>query len=229
MTNTVITGSGSYIPEVEVDNISFIENPFCFDDGRRIQNDNQDVINKFQEITGIQARRYVNDSQSCSQIATIAAKRAIEDAGIEAEDIDMIIVAHNFGDVVKGSIQTDIVPSIVSVTDISVFDAPDNDIVALVASSCSASIFVAPLACTFKLSAKPVRVKFDAPLEFSFKSVVFTDKYSSEAPLVVRSSLSDVIKPLDFTSVAPDVENELYVVEEIITLAYSLFCQFPFM
>jgi len=114
MTNTVITGSGSYIPEVEVDNISFIENPFCFDDGRRIQNDNQDVINKFQEITGIQARRYVNDSQSCSQIATIAAKRAIEDAGIEAEDIDMIIVAHNFGDVVKGSIQTDIVPSIAS-------------------------------------------------------------------------------------------------------------------
>ncbi len=114
MLNTLITGSGSYIPEVEVDNLNFIENPFCFDDGRRIQHDNQEVIAKFQEITGIRARRYVEDSQSCSQIATIAGKRAIEDAGIDPEELDMIIVAHNFGDVIKGSIQTDIVPSIAS-------------------------------------------------------------------------------------------------------------------
>lgn len=114
MINTVITGSGSYIPEIEVDNVNFIENPFCFDDGRPIQNDNKQVIDKFQEITGIQARRYVNDSQSCSQIATIAGKRAIEDAGINPEELDMIIVAHNFGDVINGSNQTDIVPSIAS-------------------------------------------------------------------------------------------------------------------
>ena len=114
MINTLITGSGSYIPEVEVDNISFIENPFCFDDGRRIQNNNQEVIEKFQEITGIRARRYVDNSQSCSKIATIAGKRAIENSGINPEDLDMIIVAHNFGDVINGSIQTDIVPSIAS-------------------------------------------------------------------------------------------------------------------
>lgn len=114
MTNTVITGSGSYIPEVEVDNDNFIENPFCFNDGRRIQDNNHDVIEKFQEITGIRARRYVYDQQSCSQIATIAGKRAIEDAGINPEEIEMIIVAHNFGDVISGSNQTDIVPSIAS-------------------------------------------------------------------------------------------------------------------
>lgn len=114
MLNSLITGSGSYIPEVEVENISFIENPFCFDDGRRIQNDNTQVIQKFQEITGIQSRRYVHDNQSCSKIATISAIRAIENAGINKEEIDMIIVAHNFGDVIKGSNQTDIVPSIAS-------------------------------------------------------------------------------------------------------------------
>ncbi len=113
MTNTVIIGSGSYIPEVEIENVSFMENPFSFDDGRRIQNNNTDVIAKFQEITGIQSRRYVNKDQSCSQIAFISAKRAIEDAGIDPETIDMIIVAHNFGDVINdGSNQTDIVPSI---------------------------------------------------------------------------------------------------------------------
>ena len=114
MINSVITGSGSYIPEVEVENSSFIENPFCTDDGKRIQNDNQIVIDKFQEITGIQSRRYVRENQSCSQIASIAAKRAIEDAGINPEELDMIIVAHNFGDVISGSNQTDIVPSIAS-------------------------------------------------------------------------------------------------------------------
>lgn len=114
MTNSVITGSGSYVPEVEVENISFIENPFCFDDGRRIQNDNTRVIEKFQEITGIYSRRYVQDDQSCSQIASISAQRAIENAGIDQETIDMIIVAHNFGDVIKGSVQSDIVPSLAS-------------------------------------------------------------------------------------------------------------------
>lgn len=114
MRNTVITGSGSHIPEVEIENMNFIENPFCFEDGRRIQNNNQEVIEKFQEITGIRARRYVNDNESCSQIATLAAKRAIKNAEVDAESIDMIIVAHNFGDVIKGSNQTDIVPSIAS-------------------------------------------------------------------------------------------------------------------
>jgi len=114
MLNTVITGSGSHIPEVEIGNIDFIENPFCFQDGKRIQNNNHDVIEKFQEITGIQARRYVNDNESCSQIASLAAERAIKNADIDRETIDMIIVAHNFGDVIKGSNQTDIVPSIAS-------------------------------------------------------------------------------------------------------------------
>ena len=114
MLNTIITGSGSYIPEVEVDNTSFIENPFCLDGGGRIKNNNQEVIDKFEEITGIHARRYVNETQTCSQIASIAAKRAVQDAGISPEELDMIIVAHNFGDVVSGSNQVDIVPSIAS-------------------------------------------------------------------------------------------------------------------
>ncbi len=114
MINTVITGSGSYVPENEIENTNFNENPFCFDDGRRIQNTNAEVIEKFKDITGITARRYVNDNQSCSEIAFIAADRAIKDANIDPETIDMIIVAHNFGDVIKGSNQTDIVPSIAS-------------------------------------------------------------------------------------------------------------------
>ena len=109
-----IIGSGSYIPENEIENVEFIENPFSFPDGRRIQNSNSDTIDKFQEITGIRSRRYVDDNQTCSEIAFVAAERAIENAKIDKESIDCIIVAHNFGDVQKDSVQTDIVPSLAS-------------------------------------------------------------------------------------------------------------------
>lgn len=109
-----IIGTGSYLPDNEVENKEFIENPFSFSDGRRIQNSNSQTIEKFQEITGIKARRYVRDEQSCSEIAYIAAQKAIEDANIDKETIECIIVAHNFGDVQKNSIQTDIVPSLAS-------------------------------------------------------------------------------------------------------------------
>ena len=112
--NTIISGSGSYIPEVDVSNMNFMENPFCLEDGRRIQKDNQNVIEKFKEITGIHARKYVREDQSCSKIAAIAGEQAIRDSGIDRERIDMIIVAHNFGDVRNGSDQVDIVPNIAS-------------------------------------------------------------------------------------------------------------------
>ena len=44
----------------------------------------------------------------------MAAALAIEDAGIDPETIDQIIVAHNFGNVIAGTIQSDAVPSIAS-------------------------------------------------------------------------------------------------------------------
>jgi 3-oxoacyl-[acyl-carrier-protein] synthase-3 len=47
-------------------------------------------------------------------MATEASKLAIKDAGIDPETIDQIIVAHNFGNVIAGTIQSDAVPSIAS-------------------------------------------------------------------------------------------------------------------
>lgn len=49
-----------------------------------------------------------------SDLGAISAKLAIEDAGIDPETLDQIIVAQNFGDVKKGTIQTDNVPSLAS-------------------------------------------------------------------------------------------------------------------
>ena len=45
-------------------------------------------------------------------MAAIAAQRAIEDAGCDPETIDQIIVAHNFGNVIKHTIQTDAMPAL---------------------------------------------------------------------------------------------------------------------
>ena len=40
----------------------------------------------------------------------MAAEKAIKDAGVDPETLDYIILAHNFGDVKSGSIQSDILP-----------------------------------------------------------------------------------------------------------------------
>lgn len=109
---TIIKGSGSYIPSNEVTNTSFSENPFFMEDGKRVPGDNTTVINKFEEITGIQSRRYVSEDELNSKIAFIAAHKAILNADIDPETIDSIVVAHNFGDVITGTNQTDIMPSI---------------------------------------------------------------------------------------------------------------------
>ena len=114
MLNTIITGSGSYIPKIKVKNSDFAKSHFYKDNGEKIEGSSENIIKKFQKITGINARRYLKEDQSCSNIASLAGKKAIENSGIDPEEIDMIIVAQNFGDVIKGSNQTDNVPSIAS-------------------------------------------------------------------------------------------------------------------
>jgi 3-oxoacyl-[acyl-carrier-protein] synthase-3 len=112
--NVVISGTGSYIPNQLVSNKDFAKNEFYDEKGKVFDQPHDEIAEKFKAITGIEERRYVNDEQNASDIGTIAAKLAIEDAGIDQESIDQIIVAQNFGDVKKGTIQTDILPSIAS-------------------------------------------------------------------------------------------------------------------
>ena len=111
---TIISGTGSYIPSIVKTNQSFIDNTFYDEHGEIINTPNEEIVAKFKDITGIEERRYVEDNLNTSDMATKAASLAIEDAGIDPETIDQIIVAHNFGEVVAGSIQTDTIPSIAS-------------------------------------------------------------------------------------------------------------------
>jgi len=112
--NIKITGSGSYIPTEKVTNLDFAKHSFLNEDGSVFPYSNEVVAEKFLEITGIQERRYVSDDLVTSDIALIAAQRAIEAAKVDPETLDYIIFAHNFGNVKHAAIQADAVPTLAS-------------------------------------------------------------------------------------------------------------------
>ncbi|MBC7616599.1 MAG: ketoacyl-ACP synthase III [Pedobacter sp.] len=108
---SVITGTGSYIPENIISGNHFMEASF-FDNGVKLEKENTEIIHKFSEITEIVARRYADADLVNSDIATIAAQRAIDNAGIDRETLDHIIFCHNFGDVKAGSNRMDMLPAL---------------------------------------------------------------------------------------------------------------------
>lgn len=109
---STIKGTGSYIPPNKVKNTHFLKNEFYEADGQKINKSNQEVIDKFHEITTIAERRYVSDDLVTSDIAYFAAKDALESSNIDKESLDYIIVAHNFGDVKSDNKRSDIVPTL---------------------------------------------------------------------------------------------------------------------
>lgn len=75
-----IIGTGSFVPEKVLTNY----------DLEKIVDTSDEWI---KTRTGIVERRILEDDKATSYMATVAAKRAIDDAGIKIEDIDMIIVS----------------------------------------------------------------------------------------------------------------------------------------
>jgi len=111
--NVKIIGSGSCTPDSIVKNSDFSEHIFFNDLGEELKFP-ESVIGKFKDITGIEERRYSEKEYVASDLAYYAASQAIENAGIDSETIDYIIMAHNYGDVEFSSIQSDTVPSLAS-------------------------------------------------------------------------------------------------------------------
>ncbi len=110
--SSVITGTGSYIPSKRIRNEDFLINEFYDSDGKKLEKPNREIIDKFFEITTIGERRYVPDNLVTSDIASIAAGEALKSANINKEELDYIIVAHNFGDIKNDNRRKDIVPSL---------------------------------------------------------------------------------------------------------------------
>lgn len=80
-----ISGTGSYIPEKVLTNHDLSE---------MVETDDQWIV----ERTGIRERHIAAEGELTSDLAVKAAERALEDAGLVSEDIDMIIVATNTPD-----------------------------------------------------------------------------------------------------------------------------------
>ncbi len=111
--HTVIIGTGSSIPPKIVPNSDFLDNEFFMDYGQPVEpGTNEKVIGKFRQITDISERRYADDNVMASDLGTQAGANAIEDAGIDPESLDYVIVAHNFGDILADNRRSDFVPSL---------------------------------------------------------------------------------------------------------------------
>jgi 3-oxoacyl-[acyl-carrier-protein] synthase-3 len=110
---TKIIGTGSYLPPKIIDNEYFMNYQF-YDPVKKelIDKSNEEIITKFREITNIEQRRYVSENQVTSDIAAKAIEDACHSAGINKEDLDFIIIAHNFGDIYDGNVRSDMLPGI---------------------------------------------------------------------------------------------------------------------
>jgi len=109
-----ITGTGSYIPDVIEKNENFHQHQFLNADGTSIDYSNEVIVEKFKDITGIVERRYAKEHLTSSDLAFFAAEKAIANANIDPEELDYIIMAHNFGDVKSNTIQSDVLPCLAS-------------------------------------------------------------------------------------------------------------------
>ncbi len=79
MIHSQIIGSGGYSPDRIIKN-SFFDN--------LVENADEWIFSR----TGIRERRFAEEDQATSDLATIAARNAIQNAGINVEEIDCIIV-----------------------------------------------------------------------------------------------------------------------------------------
>ena len=109
-----IIGMGSYIPTKVVPNTHFLDWDFYDVNRKKIDTPNDIIIEKFKAITGIEERRWMQDDMVASDMAVIAAQRALDDSGINPDELDYIIAATNFGDVEHGNYFSDFMPAVAS-------------------------------------------------------------------------------------------------------------------
>jgi 3-oxoacyl-[acyl-carrier-protein] synthase-3 len=111
---SVIIGSGSYIPTRRIKNEDFLQHIFYDIEGKKLSKPNEEIIQRFSDITGMLERRYVTDDLVTSDIAFFAAEDALKSSGINGETLDYIIVAHNFGDIREDNRRSEFVPTLAS-------------------------------------------------------------------------------------------------------------------
>jgi len=110
---TRIIGTGSYLPPIVIKNDYFLNHEFYEPSKKKITDKtNEEIIQKFFEITNIAERRYIEDGQVTSDIAALAVQDACNSGGVDMESLEFIIVSHNFGDIREGNIRMDALPAL---------------------------------------------------------------------------------------------------------------------
>jgi 3-oxoacyl-[acyl-carrier-protein] synthase III len=89
-----IVGTGRYVPEIEVSNAELKARMAAIDPKLG------DVVDAFYDSTGIKRRWHAPRDWATSDVALPAAQKAIEAAGIRAEDLDMILLGTDTPDYV---------------------------------------------------------------------------------------------------------------------------------
>ncbi|MFN8953586.1 MAG: 3-oxoacyl-ACP synthase, partial [Burkholderiales bacterium] len=93
-----ILGTGSYLPEHRLTNADLAADLAL----QGVETSDDWIV----ERTGIRARHFAADHQACSDLATEAARKALQAAGLVASDIDLIIVGTSTPDMVFPSVAT---------------------------------------------------------------------------------------------------------------------------
>lgn len=90
---SVVRGTGHYLPERVVENVDFEKTLDTTDEWIRAR-------------TGIERRHFAAEGQSTSDLGIAAAKAALDNAGLTADDIDAIVVATSTPDLTFPSVAT---------------------------------------------------------------------------------------------------------------------------
>jgi 3-oxoacyl-[acyl-carrier-protein] synthase-3 len=111
---SVFTGTGCYVPVRQIKSEFFHHNEFYDSTGEKLLMPNEEITRKFEEITTITERRYAGDDEVTSDLALAAAQKALDAAGVDKEELDYIIFAHNFGETTKDNNRIDVLPTLAS-------------------------------------------------------------------------------------------------------------------
>jgi len=84
--HATIIGTGRYVPERIVDNEEFKQHM------EKVSPKLPEVVDKFEATSSIKLRRYAPDDWVTSDLAVAAGQDALKDAGLKAEDLDMVLV-----------------------------------------------------------------------------------------------------------------------------------------
>lgn len=114
-TNSVVVGTGSYLPQNVITNDHFLQHAFYRKDGSLMQKEPKEITTKLQQISGIRERRYASTNEDSADLSATAGMAALADAKISKEDLDGIIVAHNAGNMKHGDTKPHTIPNLASI------------------------------------------------------------------------------------------------------------------